>query len=117
MVEPMNTEDQIKQIDRNIEAAKATLELSGALERLLTNRDFRKVIAEGYLTQEAVRLVKIKGEPAMQTSEKQAAILRDIDSIGSLHQYFNTIFMQGGIAEKQIGADEEMRVELLAGEA
>jgi hypothetical protein len=116
MIEPMNTTEQIKQIDRNIEAAKEVLELTSALDRLLTNRDFRKVITEGYLTKEAVRLVQIKGQPAMQTPEKQAAIMRDIDSIGSLHQYFNTLFQQGGIAAKQITDDEEMRLELTAEE-
>lgn len=108
------TSQAIQAIDRNIKDAKATLEIGTALERLRGNKDFKKIIVEGYFRDEAVRLVHLKGDPSMQGEQYQRSIISQMDAISSLNQYFTTIMHQAGLATKSIAADEETLEELLA---
>lgn len=110
----MNSAAQIKELDRNIQEAKKILDLGSALERLQSNKDFRAVIKVGYFEQEAIRLVHLKGAPHMQTAEYQASIVKQMDAIAALNQYFQAVFHAAGLADKAIAADEETREELLA---
>jgi hypothetical protein len=98
---------QIAQLERQIEGKKAQVALNNALERLKNNKDFKKVVMEGFFQTEAVRLVSVKGDPDMQTPERQASIIRDIDAIGSLQRYFRLIESNAEIASDSISDDEE----------
>lgn len=108
------SQDSVQLIEENIRHAKEFVELDKALQRLMENRDFRKVIQEGYLRDEAVRLVHLRGDPAFQTPERQAAVLSQIDAIGQLLGYFRTVSFNAQAALKSIEADEAMRDDLLA---
>jgi len=110
----MNT---VQQIEANITRAKETIEFHKTLVRLEENRDFRKLIKDGYLKQEAIRLVHLKADPAYQTADRQAAIDKDIHAIGGLLQFFRTVEHNASVAEKSIEMDEFARDELLAEEA
>lgn len=112
MVEPMS--NQIQEIELNIKQAQKIVELGNALERLRNNSDFKKVISEGYFEQEAVRLVHLKSDQNMQSPDSQKSIIAQIDAIGALNQYFQTVFHRASLAGKAIEADEETREELLA---
>lgn len=107
---------QIAQLERNIESKKAQVALNDALERLKNNKDFKKVVIEGYLNREAIRLVSLKGDPEMQTPERQASIIRDIDGIGSVQRYFRLIEQ---FAEMAVGSlsDDEQTLEAIHAEA
>lgn len=100
-------------IERNIREAKKVVEFGNALERLTSNRDFKKVILEGYFEKEAVRLVHLKADPSMQSAESQKSILTQIDAIGAVTQFLNTAMHMSRLAQKSIGDDEEMLAELL----
>jgi hypothetical protein len=113
MVEPMK--DQLHEIELNIQQARKIVEQGNALERLRSNSDFKKVISTGYFEEEAIRLVHLKSDQNMQDAERQKAILSQIDAIGSLNQYFQTLFHRASLATKAIAADEETREEILAG--
>ena len=106
------TQDTVQQIEKNIEKAKTAIELDKALERLESNRDFKLVVAEGYLKDEAVRLVHLKADPAMQTAERQATILQSINAVGGLLQYFHTVSRNAALAARSIEADEAELTEL-----
>lgn len=110
----MNTEQQIAEIDQQIKDARPQKELGEALERLRHNPDFKKLVIEGYLKNEAVRLVHLKADPNMAAGQHQAAIMRDIDSIGALASYFATIDMLGRRATASIEDAEKAREEVLA---
>lgn len=112
----MNNESHIQELDRSIAENNKLVELAKSLERLENNRDFRRIIGEGYFNQEAVRLVHLKADQAMQSPASQAAILRDIDAIGTLAGYFRSVRIQAGMAAASIDAAEEQRIELLNGE-
>lgn len=105
---------QVEAIDRNIKAAKVSVDLGTALERLRGNADFKKVIIDGYFSKEAVRLVHLKSAPDMQVPERQRSILAQIDSIGALSAYLSLLIHEAAMAGKQIASDEEAREELLA---
>jgi hypothetical protein len=106
----------IQEIERNIKQAKSLVESGDALERLKSNKDFKKIVLEGFFEKEAIRLVHLKADQNMQHVDIQKSIVSQMDAIGVLHQYFNTILIQANQASKAIAADEETRDELLAEE-
>lgn len=110
------SQDAINEIESNIKKAKEIVNIGVALERLKSNRDFKLVISTGYFTDEAVRLVHLKGDPQFQTQERQEAIIKQMDSIGMLSSYFYTLMRNASLAQKAIESDEEMRDELLVEE-
>lgn len=98
--------EQIKALQDSIVSSRQNVDMADALRRLQSNRDFKKVIQEGYFEKEAIRLVHLKADPAMQTPDKQAGILRDIDAIGTLHAYFALILRFGDMSKKDISEAE-----------
>ena len=106
--------DNVRQIEENIKEAKEIVEVDKALARLVENRDFRKVIKEGYLEKEAIRLVHLRGDPAFQTPDRQAGVLSQIDAIGQLLGYFRAIKHNASVALKAIESDEAVLDELRA---
>lgn len=112
----MTTENQLNQLERDAKALKAQIDLGNALDKLRSNRDFNKVITEGYLKDEAIRLVHLKGDPAVQSAASQASIIRDIDAIGALASFFALIQRNSDIARKQMVDLDEERTELLKGD-
>lgn len=111
----MSMQDQIDAIEVNIESAKEFIALGKALERLNSNADFKKVFIEGYLKDEAVRLVHLKNSPEIDTPQMRENIEREIDGIGMVLSYLRTVFQRADWAEKAIEADIETISELRAG--
>lgn len=108
------SQDAVIEIEKNIKLAKERVDLGDSLERLRNNRDFKKVIQEGFFLDEAVRLVQLKADPAFQTMERQESIMKQIDAIGALNQYFQTIFQFAALARKAIESDQQTLEEILA---
>ena len=55
-------DNQVEEIELEINQAKEKVALKDSLEKLIKNRDFKKVITEGYFEQEAIRLVLLKAD-------------------------------------------------------
>lgn len=108
--------ETIQAIEENIKQARKISDVGEALDRLKSNRDFKRVVMEGYFEQEAIRLVHLKADQSFQSPDMQKAIVAQIDAIGSLSQYFHTVAHKASIARKAIASDEETRDELLAEE-
>jgi len=96
----------VQRIENNIKEARAIVELSNSLDRLKGNRDFKKLILEGYFRDEAVRLVHLKVDPSMQTAERQASVVSQIDAIGGLSSFLRTVEFNASIAAKAIESGE-----------
>ena len=107
---------QTEQLQHSIQSSKKFVELGNALERLLQNRDFKSVLLEGYLEHEAIRLVHLKADPAMQTPAHQLSIVNQIDAIGAVSAYLNEVRRQGEMAKKIIAEAEEVLEDLAAEE-
>lgn len=114
MVDIKMIKTKIEEIELNIEQAKLIVASGNALERLRNNRDFKKVIVEGYFEKEAIRLVHMKSDFNSQNEESQRDIDLDIMAIGRLAKYLNEVFRRADLAAKAIESDEETREELLA---
>lgn len=112
-----DNEQQLAALDRQIASAKETLETGKALARLLTNPDFKKVVIEGYLKDEAIRLVHLRGDPQLQDSLQQAGILRDIDGVGSFKTFLDVAAFKGRDAERFIADAEAQKQEIEEEEA
>jgi hypothetical protein len=102
----MSNKEVTKALEASIQRAKESVELGKALERLLSNRDFRTVVKEGYFREEAVRLVHLRVDPAMQTPALQDSIVKQMDAIGALSQYFDVLSRQSAMAGRSIESDE-----------
>lgn len=109
----MSIEEQIEQIDISMEHAKTNINMMDALNKLTTNKDFKKVILEGYFKDEASRLVLLKADNSMQGEQEQTTIDKSIIAVGYLRQYFSTIMQIGSMAERALKDDEITREELL----
>lgn len=112
MVDNMSS-NEIRQVEQNLSQAKKLVAIGEALQRLYSNRDFKKVIIEGFFEQEAIRLVHLKSDPAMSSNQHQENILKQMDAIGNLNQYFMTITKLASIASKTVDEDENTLAELL----
>ena len=105
---------QLKQLEDSIKRAQKFVDMGEALERLYMNKDFRKVVVEGYFEQEAIRLVHLKSDSNMQSTDSQKSIIQQIDAVGSLKQFFNLLSYQAEMAGKTIAFDEQTREDILA---
>lgn len=110
------TQDTVRQIEEGIQRDKQHIELDKALQRLESNRDFKLIIREGYLEKEAIRLVHLKGDPAMGTPDRQLSVVSQIDAIGRLAEYLRGVMRNASLALKSIESAEAVRDELLAEE-
>jgi hypothetical protein len=107
---------ELMQLERSIEENKRLIELSKSLRRLEVNPDYKSIITQLYLKDEAVRLVHLKADPAMQHEVRQVAIVKDIDAIGSLASFLRTIHVQAETAARSLPDDEETLIELMNGD-
>lgn len=89
-----------QQIEVSIEDLNEALALGDAVLRLRKNRDFRKLITDGYFTQNAARLVALKSDPSIVGTPTEDLIDREIIGIGTLQQYLRETLTKAGIAEK-----------------
>ena len=102
----MNPEIYIASIEHSIERAKEHVATKDAVERLTRNRDFKKVILEGYFEQEAIRLVHLKADPEFQTPEKQAELHNEMLAIAGLRAYLDRLIQIGKMEEAAIPSHE-----------
>ena len=104
---------QIEEVEIGIEQARAIVAKAAALANLFSNKDFKLAITEGYLKEEAVRLVLLKADPSASSKEMQDSIADGITAIGHFNQYLRTIQALGSMAVKSLGEYEDLRTELL----
>lgn len=102
----------IQELDASIASAKETIELGTALERLFSNKDFKKVVLNGYFKDEAVRLVHLRGEPTNQSFEALASLDNKIMAISSFSIYLKNIQKEAELADKTVNLDEQTRNEI-----
>jgi hypothetical protein len=103
----MSDAAQVREIELEIDKAREFVKRGEALERLYANPDFQEIIGKGYFTDEAVRLVHLKGDPNMQSPEMQAGVIKEMDGISSLSGYFRALQYQAQAAREAIQEGQE----------
>lgn len=101
-----NQEERIAELEGEMQDHQPNFDAWQALERLFKNKDFQEVILTGYMQNEAVRLVHFKASAEAAYPDKQFQILRDIDSIGALREYFKKLKNEGEYAQQTIANAE-----------
>ena len=109
-----NVEEQLEQIEISDKQAKEMVSKMESLLRLVKNRDFKKVIEEGYFEKEASRIVLLKGDPEMQSEADQRTLDNMIIAVGGLRQYLSSTMQIGRMAQRDLAANAEAREEMLA---
>ncbi|SUA63326.1 Uncharacterised protein [Oligella urethralis] len=104
----------LQEIELTIDRAKEMIKDGEAVERLLRNRDFKRLVVDGYFKDEAVRLAFLKSERQVLTDEKLEKIVdSNLKSIGFFKQYLEFISHQALQAKAALKENEELREELL----
>lgn len=95
--------DEIDQIEVTLGDLKNVVSRRDAAIRLSRNPDFKKVILEGYVKDEAVRLTALIGEEGFD----QEGVQECLRGVAQLQRYIRRIESEGDIAEKSILDHEE----------
>ncbi len=111
----------LEQIDLSIqEASKHAEQANGLYDMLLKlqkNREFKKVINEFYLNEEAVRLTHLLADPAWSTEDSQREIVEDLKAIAGLKKFFLKLRQAAAQSTHTLTGLEALREEVLAEEA
>lgn len=107
------SEQEMNQMEITIAQAKEMVAARDAALKLKTNREFKKVILEGYFREEAVRLTSMLADPG--AANFQDAIIADLRAISGLQVYLHNLMLQGDTAERSI-AENESELETMRGE-
>ena len=99
--------NEVDAIEVSIEDCKAAIALDDSLEKLWKNPDFKAVIVEGYFRSYAIDMVNAKSNPGCQREEVQTAIIKSIDGIGALRQYFAKLENEANMAKNALAESEE----------
>lgn len=105
----MSTEQEVQHLELSIEQAREMVKRGEALDRLMDNKDFIEIIQETYFEKEAIRLVALKAAQSQHRPEAQAFILKSMDGIGCLQEFFRVIWRN---ADQSIAAMADAEAEL-----
>ena len=109
--------DEVRNIDIEIEQAKELIAMRDALIRLGKNKDFQKVISNGFLRDFALNTVAIRGRMEFRTNQAlMDSNTRKLDAVGELEEYFRNVRAHGARMDVALKEAEEIRNEILATE-
>lgn len=96
--------NDIAQIEVSLDEAREAISRRDAMLKLKKNREFRQLVLDGFFKEEAVRLVSVSAEPAMEP--RFDAIIDNIKAISIFRQYMDNIIRIGDFAAAEL-ADYE----------
>ena len=96
----------VEELHQRREELKEFSAKAEALTRLQNNADFKLVITDGYMEDEAIRLVHLLGDARFNSDDKKAAYREDFQErmigIARLSEYFRSIFQLSGQAQREL---------------
>jgi len=111
----MSIATDIQEVETNMENLKKAIRRADLLKKLEDTTEWKELIKEGYLRDEAARVVKLTGDIQMRMAgDVQMNWLKDmLTGIGAFDQYLNFISQAGNAAKAQMEANQETHAELL----
>jgi hypothetical protein len=103
----------VAQFEQQLSDAKSLVERRDMALKLRNNREFKKLILDDYLVQEAARLVTAAGDPLLD-EKKQRDCMEMAKGAGHLKRYLQVIITMGDTAADDIPQIEENLAELRA---
>ncbi len=92
-----NVEQQLESID--VSPLVAMLE---SLERLEKNKDFQRVILDGYIKEKALDSVSLLGNPAIRQRGERVNVMEDLNAISALQYHLSMIHSMGNGAKAEL---------------
>lgn len=110
--------NQVEAVAISIKEAQEQIDRSKQLKRLEKNRDFKGLILEGLLREDAVRQIMLRASPQLMVpgvggETARAGIEARMIMIGELNNYFRYIHIEGASAEHALHEHESAHEELL----
>jgi len=105
------SQQQIEMVELSLEMATKAVATRDAILRLSKNRDFKKIIMDGFLYDDAARLAHLSSD-AIISDEVRASVMRDLNGCGALKRYLFTQTTKGNQAEDAISVDRDTLDEL-----
>lgn len=98
-----------KEIEVTLEQCNERIAMARKLENLLNTPDFNDLIMTGYMERESHRLTLMLADPACETPQGQANVMRDLSAIAQLNSYFRTVRKAGEVAMRtKLEHEEEL---------
>lgn len=101
----------ISGLEKQLQDAKAQMKMRDKALKLSKNAEFRELILEEYIVQEAARLVALSADPIMDKNHREDC-LNMAQAAGHLKRYLNIIVVQGDNAEGTLEAIHEQMEEI-----
>ena len=105
----------VEELHQRREELKKFSAKAEALTRLQNNADFKLVITDGYMEDEAIRLVHLLGDARFNSDDKKATYREDFQErmigIARLSEYFRSIFQLSGQAQRELDGLNEAETE------
>lgn len=92
---------EIESLEAQKESLKVRVEMKGLVEKLMNNREFKKVILDEFCTNEAARYVQASVNPIL-SAVQQADALGIAQATGHLRSWLQTQINLGSQAEREI---------------
>ena len=91
---------ELERVERQVATAKWE-----ALQRLKEEKDFKLLVSEGYLKEEAVRLTSMLATEYVRQYNLRSTIFESLAAISIFEDYMNTIDSLGGPVEDEDDED------------
>lgn len=91
----------IQALEHQIENVKAVVAQRDLMVKLSANREFRKLIIEGFCRDEAARFVHLSTEPGLSEQDR-ADSLASAQAAGHLKRWINALITMGNRAEQDL---------------
>jgi len=101
----------IEELEVSLELARTMIAKREMVRKLQSNREFKKLITEGLLKEEAARSAILYSDPGISETTR-AHVLRDIGGYGLIERYFRTIVRIADELEAEIERNEDTLDEL-----
>jgi hypothetical protein len=96
------SEVQIETLELSIEQAQKSVKLMNQMDKLRKNKEFKAIIEDELLDNYARNTVYLLSDPNMSGEAEQADLIKDLEMVGRVRQFFSTIYQKGRMAEKTI---------------
>lgn len=97
---------EVAKLEQTIESMKRDIAVKDMVEKLESNREFKKLIIEGFCTKEAATYVQLSADPNLGDRERADA-LGLAQASGHLKRYLEVLKTMGRQAQSRLSSYEE----------
>ena len=107
----MNQNEQIQHVELSLDEAKKVVDFGEAIQRLEKNADFKKVILDGYFSDESRRLTFLTADTSLDDKSTNA-VWAGLRAIGELRSFLLGRKAMAEVAKKEVMDFQETLEEL-----